>query len=391
MVSVENFYWILYQNLLEPSGLDCWRYYPFGTKQNLALTEFWQKDPRHLHSRILDGNHVLFHFDQEPLDGDFGTHYDSLLPAWSNKFVKLLANSEHSDQKQHLCQDRGMMDWYYFYHGFAALHWFRDSRYVRDNSAISKVFCSLNHLTTGKRSYRMSMLARLIDRGLLSCGDVSFHATASACQKEVESDQSPLCDSERDLISRTVLRADSLPLILDHVKVNGDFSARFGYKEYQLWQRSLWHLVNETVFYDQKLHLTEKIFKPIVATRPFVLIAAPGNLAYLRSYGFKTFDAWIDESYDTMTDHQQRLDHIANELLRISRLGLSDLRNMYEDMRPVLEYNKNHFFTGFREQISCELVDNFESCIRIWNNGRLDGREMPIPDNLSQVKKLLIQ
>mgnify|MGYP003342655425 CR=1 FL=1 len=38
---------------------------------------------------------------------------------------------------------------------------------------------------------------------------------------------------------------------------------------------ALWNIVTETVFYYDKLHLTEKIFKPIVHRRPFLLVAAP--------------------------------------------------------------------------------------------------------------------
>ena len=45
----------------------------------------------------------------------------------------------------------------------------------------------------------------------------------------------------------------------------------------------LFHIVTETIFYDNKLHFTEKVFKPIVARRPFFLVGAPGNLAYLKS------------------------------------------------------------------------------------------------------------
>jgi hypothetical protein len=38
-----------------------------------------------------------------------------------------------------------------------------------------------------------------------------------------------------------------------------------------------------------------------------MLLAAPGNLAYLKSYGFKTFDSVIDESYDTIQDNDLAL------------------------------------------------------------------------------------
>ncbi len=45
-----------------------------------------------------------------------------------------------------------------------------------------------------------------------------------------------------------------------------------------------------------------------------MLLAAPGNLAYLKSYGFKTFDAVIDESYDLIQDDNERIDSVVAQM-----------------------------------------------------------------------------
>jgi hypothetical protein len=182
----------------------------------------------------------------------------------------------------------------------------------------------------------------------------------------------------------------NFPWKLDEITVDGNLSAHFGHREYQLWQSSLLHVVNETVFYQPKLHLTEKIFKPIVAQRPFILVAAPGNLKYLKNYGFQTFGPWIDESYDDILDPDLRLDAVAKEIEKFARMSLPELRNIHQDMQAVLAFNKKHFFGEFRQIIVNELVDNFDQCIRIWNNGRVDGRELPLHPNLAQVKKVLL-
>ena len=149
------------------------------------------------------------------------------------------------------------------------------------------------------------------------------------------------------------------------------------------------HVVNETVFYEPKLHLTEKIFKPIVAERPFVLVAAPGNLAYLRRYGFRTFDQWIDESYDDIMDPDERLDAVCREIERLCSLSIRQLRDLHRDMLPVLQHNKRHFYGEFRQIIAHELVDNFDHCICVWNNGRVDGRHLPRQPELARVKQIL--
>lgn len=388
MLSVENFNWVLFENLLKPVGLDCWYYYPFGTKQNLSIGEF---DPTRAKKYRTFCTHVLFHYDQEPLwSGDFGA-YDCISHAWGTKIARILANSEHSMIKKNICKSRGMIDWYYFYHGFAALDWFQDSQYLGDSQCFTKSFCSFNHLVRDKKSYRMALTSRLVDLGIDSEGLISFHGSAEDCSAEIQQDHSPVPQAYRSLIRRHLCGDRRLPWTLDSESLDGNFSAHLGHREYRLWQNYFLHLVNETVFYDSKLHLTEKIFKPIVALRPFVLAAAPGNLQYLRSYGFRTFEPWIDESYDKIIDPAQRLDMISHEVAKFYRKSLTELQDIYTQMRPILEHNKRHFFGEFRRIITNELVDNFDQCVRTWNNGRVDDRQLPLHPDLEAVKQILLR
>jgi hypothetical protein len=384
VISVDNFYWILFENLLRPTGLDCWYYYPWGTKDNLSQEEFKKFNGRS------DLHHVLFHFDQEPLWTDDLGSYDCLHITWTSKNARILANSERSESKKQICQRRGFLDWYYFYHGFAALDWYRDAHYMHTNHQIRNAFLSFNHVFD-QRSYRLALLARMLEKNIATKGSISFHVAAEDVIAELCRPDTRLSNTSKALIRQNMHHLVSLPWSLDHVTVNGDLSARFGHQEYRLWQHSLWHVVNETVFYDAKLHLTEKVFKPIVAGRPFVLAAAPGNLAYLRSYGFQTFDRWIDEGYDMIQDPDQRLDAIVEALDPFAAMTVSQLESVHQDMLPVLQYNKQHFFGRFREIIVDEMLANFDTCLRIWNNGRVDGRELPLHTDLESVKQILLQ
>lgn len=386
MISVENFYWVLYQNLLRPLEINAWYYYPWGTHDYLSRHEF---DQFHRKYHL---NHVLF-YDQEPIwDLGLGKGYDHGDGAeWSTqKFLKILANSEQSGSKKQVCKNRNMLDWYYFYHGFAALDWYRDAEYIGQDYDIQNAFLCLNHIVQGQRSYRVSLLARLAQQNILDRGSVSFHADLDGVLEIIDRAHSEMSPTSRDLITNYITPATCLPRKLDDVIADGNLSAHFGYHEYRLWQRSLLHVVTETVFYEPKLHLTEKVFKPIVAQRPFILVAAPGNLRYLKSYGFQTFGSWIDESYDDIQDSDQRLDAIASEVARFAAMSIPELTRVHQDMQPVLAYNKHHFFVEFRRIIVNELVDNFDQCIRIWNNGRVDGRELPIHPDLDGAKKTLL-
>ena len=59
-------------------------------------------------------------------------------------------------------------------------------------------------------------------------------------------------------------------------------------------------------------------------------------------------------------------------------------------MQDTLKFNKQHFFGNFQDIIVNELVENFDTCIRIWNHGRLDStRVLPRQYDIDLVKRIL--
>lgn len=314
---------------------------------------------------------------------------DSTAPDW-NVLIQLFANSEHSDLKNQYLKRTKMYDWYFFYHGFVALDLFNVYKYIPKirNPRFSHVFISYNHLIDQKRSYRMNLLAHLIDRDIDKFGLISMPLIYDHWDDEIfRNPNSYLSVYAKKLIYKTIDNYDK-KLVIDTTEVHGGLSAELNL-EFNL--KALWHVVTETVFYDAKLHLTEKIFKPIVSRQPFILVAAPGNLAYLKSYGFKTFDRWVDESYDNEVDHDKRIQMITNELEKLSKLSQNDLSDMYAEMEDTVEYNFNHLFYSFKEIIVDELINNYLTCFKKYNCGK-SSRFLIDYSNFDQesVKKLLL-
>jgi len=132
---------------------------------------------------------------------------------------------------------------------------------------------------------------------------------------------------------------------------HGNDSAEINVRDLTPWNTSFLHIVNETVWQD-KIHFTEKVFKPIVMHQPFVVLQAPGSLEYLRSYGFKTFGDWWDESYDTIQDPEERMIAIAEIVDWIPDQDLYKLRN---EMSGVLEHNFRHFYENIPDICLDEL------------------------------------
>lgn len=63
--------------------------------------------------------------------------------------------------------------------------------------------------------------------------------------------------------------------------------------------------------------LTEKTFKPIMYGHPFIIYGQPGSLELLKSLGFKTFNNIFDESYDTITDTNERRQKIVEQIQKM--------------------------------------------------------------------------
>ena len=378
MFSVDNFYYILYKNLLEPAKFTASYFYPFGRTDSNSLRWNWDHN-YYVHND--HGNIVLF-YDQEPL-------LNHQLPVQNipqlnfNSNCKILANSEKSKIKKQICRTDYYLDWYYFYHGFAALSWFNDFKYMpKVEHQFTKLFISLNRLHTNHRSYRLNLISEYIERDLLNHGYVSFPShdhNYGSWQDELDSEFTLLPHYKLGKI-RNNLSTLKTPLIVDKLDLQGFLSADCGTSAMMMSQSALWHVVGETIYYLDKLHLTEKIFKPITTRRPFILAGAPGNLEYLKSYGFKTFDRWIDESYDTEIDHDKRIIKIVDQLEQMSKLSNNQLLEMHREMQPILQYNYEHFYNDFKKIIVDELLENFQTCITIFNNGRTDDRFLRLAD-----------
>ena len=64
-------------------------------------------------------------------------------------------------------------------------------------------------------------------------------------------------------------------------------------------------------------------------------------MKFLKDNGFKTFDGFINESYDTQDNHEQRLEMIFDELDKFRTKSFDELKDWWKEILPILEYNQN--------------------------------------------------
>jgi hypothetical protein len=289
----------------------------------------------------------------------------------------VLVTSEKSSQFECYQTNYNLKGLYYFFHGFAASDWYRGFHALNYNKSIVKQykhdFISFNRIITNDRSYRIYFVSQLKAQGLLEHGLVSFGVTDNLFddwRNEVADPNTKLSEHARQHAKLHL--TDISRLVIDHAELPGSASANIlrningyfptGYAPINV--DAFWHIVTETVFYYDKLHLTEKIFKPIVSKQPFMLLAAPGNLAYLKSYGFKTFDSVIDESYDSIQDNDARIESVVRQLTWYCNLSNKEKNDVIRAIEPIVSHNFHHFYNDFKHIIAKEFLDNIKQLYR---------------------------
>jgi len=109
-----------------------------------------------------------------------------------------------------------------------------------------------------------------------------------------------------------------------------------------LYKNSYFSLVAETEFFERfGGSCTEKILKPIQQLHPFLLLGRPHTLRYLKSYGFKTFSEFWDESYDNEEVDSKRLIKVYDVFRELNEKTDENWIDMYKGLKDILIYNRN--------------------------------------------------
>lgn len=99
-------------------------------------------------------------------------------------------------------------------------------------------------------------------------------------------------------------------------------------------------IVTESRFAQPTGNYSEKTYQPMFYNKPFILVAPPYTLKFLREEGFKTFGDFWDESYDECENHEERLFKIFKIIDSINDKQIDELQDMYNQMTEILEHNR---------------------------------------------------
>lgn len=321
---------------------------------------------------IIENNYVFFH-DQEPVEldlfeplfdevktrnNDLGAYFalgiapHVVLPCdqrRANLFDMPAGHvivSERGERVEQLTKKYGWTSHYYFYHGWAALDWYRgyDRTYLIPRAQLRKptrTFMSPNRIIGGQRDHRVLFLYNVF-KNRLQDNHISAPRICPHEQTDIASIAQQYQDVYPDIVQ--VLTQADLPRVFE-----GEATQQMSSYELTNFaeaQDSLVYVATETVYWGQRQHLTEKTFKAIALEMPFVLVAPQHSLKYLREYGFRTFSPLIDETYDEIADPFERLEAVAQVLTEIQARSAAAREELWQQLLPRVQHNYSHFYSG---------------------------------------------
>jgi hypothetical protein len=131
-----------------------------------------------------------------------------------------------------------------------------------------------------------------------------------------------------------------LPILLNNSDL---YTANYGYYYHdpltQRYRDILVDVVVESHVKGRTFFPTEKTARPMWLKKPFIMFASRDYLDYLHQMGFKTFCSYWSEDYDGY-EGRERFLRIINLIDHIAQLPQQELFDMYLDMQPILEHNR---------------------------------------------------
>ena len=116
-----------------------------------------------------------------------------------------------------------------------------------------------------------------------------------------------------------------------------------------IWNTCFLYISSETCFnHWEPVFVNERIWKPMIGLRPYIIQGNPKTYAWLEKNGFRTFNGYWSHvdlkcSIDVLNDHIKVLKFLRSK-------SKEDKMSMYQDMLPDLIYNKQRFYEFSREQ-----------------------------------------
>ncbi len=141
------------------------------------------------------------------------------------------------------------------------------------------------------------------------------------------------------------------------------------------YHQSWFSVVIDSHVSDRLHRITEKPFKPLVNFHPMILLGAAWARRLVSTYGFESFPALFDESFDDVPDHQHRFEAVYDQVHRLCLIPEAELATRELDARGAVLFNAWWGLVElpqlFRSCIEAALVDELVDLIETRTRGAL--------------------
>ena len=218
--------------------------------------------------------------------------------------------------------------------------------YVLKDKIFEKKYACLcqSSVPTRVAHHRLGMIYELYRKNLFTEGMISCTGYINTVESKKSNWVDDAIDTDTfmsnfvDFKKNKSMYLKQLPIDFDN-KVNAHYFDK-NYNESYIFDKSFLWISNETKKAHDGIFITEKTWKPIAYGNPFVVNGDNGSLDYLKQLGFKTFDKWWDESYDT-DDSVTKVKKISKIIEDICKKDAKEIQIMYNEMMPILQHNRN--------------------------------------------------
>jgi protein involved in ribonucleotide reduction len=225
----------------------------------------------------------------------------------------------------------------------------------------NKRFLSYNR--SGQRWHRAFMLSKLYKLDILDNTIFSYYENQHFDDKDrfgkleyIPSEFETLNIDTIDKWDIIKFLVDKYPTKLEHATTEAVSGGHYYFSKKEHYLDTYVSIVNETGVNDKCTFITEKTIRPMFNRHPFIVWGNPHTLKTLRSFGFKTFDWLLDESYDNCENSNERFNMILKEIDRLNKMPILELHKLYYDNLHIMDYNYEHLKTM---QINYKLDDYF--------------------------------
>ena len=148
--------------------------------------------------------------------------------------------------------------------------------------------------------------------------------------------------------------------------------AGFGFENKEIYLNTYLSIVTESIFFQEDAnfpsgYLSEKIWKPIGHSQPFILAGPAQSLKHIKErFGYKTFHPYIDESYDMEYDDFKRLEMIKIEIEKFANKTKEEKDEFLNNVKDICLYNKTLFlkyaensYKGLKNNKEMRLILSF--------------------------------